>query len=379
MSRAQSPEPSEVPALPVPRSRGRILPPLGIGLTLLGGLWAAAACAPSQAGPEPAAEEERRAPVRTVLAASREVQDVARLAADLSPLRRALLAAEVPGSVDSLHAEQGDRVRPGQVLARIDTRSLEQGLAEAEALHRRAQARHERASRLFERRSITQQQLLDAVTDRDVAIARLAGARLQLEKSAVRAPWSGEVARRLVEVGDYVAPGTPVMEILDVSRLKVQAVAAAADVPYLEVGATVFLHLESLEAEPFEGHIVRLAAELDPATRTLEIEAEIPNGEGRLKPGLYGSLEVVRRTIPEAVTVPLQALVDLGGREAVFVVLDGRAQRREIELGPVVGQQVVVRRGLAAGERVVVEGQQGLGQGQPVTEEGVPAAPPRTP
>ncbi|MCB1035101.1 MAG: efflux RND transporter periplasmic adaptor subunit [Acidobacteria bacterium] len=332
-------------------------------------IWALAGCAKPMEDPtEPA--EERRVSVTTLVAKAEEVQDFASLPADLLPLRRAVLAAEVPGTVEQILVEAGQSVRQGQILASIDTRSLQQELAEAEAFERRAEARFERANRLFERRSITQQQLLDAVTDRDVAAARLASAKLRLEKSAVRAPWSGEVARRPVEKGDYVVPGQAVVEILDASRLKVRASAPAADVPYLEVGSPVHLQLEGFGGPPRQGEIVRLGAELDPATRTLEVEAEIPNADGLLKPGMYGSLEILRRTLPQALTVPLKALVDLGGHQAIFVVEDGRAHRREIQPGPVVGEVVVILEGLEAGEQVVVAGQENLGENQPVAESG---------
>ncbi len=350
-----------------------------VALAFLAVAGSGMACGPTDASGPEAPPKETKVSVTTRLVTAQEIEDVARLPADLLPRRRALLAAEVPGTVEKLYVEAGERVRSGQILARIDTRSLKQGLAEAEAVQRRAEARFKRANRLFERRSITQQQLLDAVTDRDVAAARLASARLQLAKSTVRAPWNGEVAHRLVEVGDYVAPGKAIIEILDVSRLKVRAAATAQDVPFLKVGSPVFLHLDILEESPFEGELVRLATELDPSTRTLEVEAEIPNEDGRLKPGLYGRLEVVRRTIPQAVTVPLEALVDLGGEEAVFVIRQGRAHRQVVELGTVVGAQVVVRRGLEAGDRVVIEGQQDLGQDQEVVETTVPEVEAPTP
>lgn len=311
---------------------------------------------------------ERIVKVETLELQPQPVTDLTSLPADLFPARRAELAAEVNGSVEELRVKEGDRVDAGQKLAAIDTRSLRQQVAEAEALNRRAEARHQRATRLFEKQSITQQQLLDAVTDRDVAQARLEGARLQLEKSWIRAPWKGQVSLRRIEVGDYVTPGQPVFELIDTSRLKIRAPAPAADVPFLEEGAEATLRLENSSHPPATARIVRLAAELDANSRTLEVEAEISNPEGRLKPGMYGRLEVVRRTLPEALLVPLDALLDLGGKSAIFTVRDGRARRVEIESGPVIGQSVVVERGLRPGDHIVIAGQAQLGDGQAVSE-----------
>jgi len=310
----------------------------------------------------------RAALVRTAAPAVEDVVDLADLPADLRPLRRAVLAAEVPGTVEAVRVEKGQAVRRGQELVRVDTRALEQAVAEAEALYRQADADHTRAQNLFERRSITKKDLLAAVTARDVAEVRLASVRLDLDKSKVKAPWSGRVADKKVEVGDYVTPGQPVVELVDVSRLEVRAPAPSSDVPYLEVGAPAVVRVDAFPGETFEGEVVRLAAELDPGARTLDVEVEIANRDGRLKPGMLARVEIPRRTFQGALLVPLAAVVDLGDRRVVYVVEDGRAHRREIQPGPVVGERVVVREGLTAGDRVVVEGTRNVAEGQAVRE-----------
>jgi membrane fusion protein, multidrug efflux system len=337
-------------------------------LAMLIGLPLVAACGGASEGEVAPVEEERTAIVRTVMPSLETVVDRAELSADLLPARRAVLAAEVSGVVDVMRVEVGQRIGAGQLVAAVDTRALAQALAEAEAYHRQATAQHQRATSLYEKRSITQQQLLDAVTAKDVADSRLASVRLDLEKSRIRAPWGGEVAARRVEVGDYVTPGQPVIELVDASTLKVRAPAPALDVPHLEIGSPVSIRVDAYPGEVFTGRLVRFGAELDPRARSLDVEAEIANRDGRLKPGMSARLEVPRRTLEDAVLVPLEALVDLGEQRAVFVVVDGVARRRVVELGPVVGERVVVLSGVAAGEPVVVEGEQRIADGQAVRE-----------
>lgn len=337
-------------------------------LAMLIGLPLVAACGGASEGEVAPAEEERTAIVRTVMPSLETVVDRAELSADLLPARRAVLAAEVAGVVDVMRVEVGQRIGAGQLVAAVDTRALAQALAEAEAYHRQATAQHQRATSLYEKRSITQQQLLDAVTAKDVADSRLASVRLDLDKSRIRAPWGGEVAAKSVEVGDYVTPGQPVIELVDASTLKVRAPAPALDVPYLEIGAPVSIRVDAYPGEVFTGRLVRFGAELDPRARSLDVEAEIANRDGRLMPGMSARLEVPRRTLEDAVLVPLEALVDLGEQRAVFVVVDGVARRRVVELGPVVGERVVVLSGVAAGEPVVVEGEQRIADGQAVRE-----------
>lgn len=312
--------------------------------------------------------QERVASVRTRVVEPEEVSDLAIFSADLLPLRRATLAAEVAGNVDALPVELGQRVRKGQVLARIDTRALRQQLAEAEALFNQAQDRFERAEKLFAKRSITKEQQIDAVAGRDVAEARLASAKLRLEKSEVKAPWTGHVATKRVEVGDYAGPGQPLLDLVAMDRLKVRAPASAADVPYLKVGVPVVVRVDVFPGETFAGEVVRMGAELDPSTRTLEVVAEIDNQDLRLRPGLFGRLELERRILSDALLVPMTSVIDFESRKVVYVVSDGIAELREVTLGLAIDQRVMVTEGLSAGDRYVVAGQQNIADGQRVVE-----------
>jgi len=311
---------------------------------------------------------ERVASVSTVVLEGEEVTDLTVMSADLLPLRRATLAAEVPGTISDFLVDLGDRVRKGQTLVRIDTRALRQQIAEAEALFAQAQDRFERSEKLFASRSITRGQQIDAVASRDVAKALLASAKLALEKSEIKAPWSGSVAEKRAEVGDYAAPGQPLLVLVQVNRLKVRAPAPAADVPYLKVGTPLVVRVDVFPGETFSGKVVRLGAELDPDTRTLDVEVELDNRDGRLRPGMFGRLEVPRRVIANALLVPLAALVDFETEKVVYVVQGERAQRRTVTLGPMVGDRVVVASGLLVGDRVIVAGQRLVADGQLVAE-----------
>ena len=324
----------------------------------------------ADAAPPPA---EKIAVVRTLELQPERVEEVANLPADLLPVRRAVLAAEVPGVVETLRFESGQGVARGQLLLAVDTRALAQAVAEAQALARQAEAQFSRAENLFARRSITKQQMLDATTNRDVARARLASAELDLDKSRLRAPWAGRIAARRVEVGDYVVPGQAVAELVDISRLKVRAPARAADAPYLAVGAPVTIRVDAFAGESFEGRVARLDAELDPQSRTLALEVEIANPGERLRPGLPARLELRKRTLERAFAVPLAALVDFEEGKAVYVVREGRAERRQVRLGPLVGDRIVVEDGLLPGDRLVVEGQGQVSEGQRVAEAGAGA------
>lgn len=350
----------------------RSIPLLALLLPLLAACGGGEPEAPASPPPE-----ERVVRVRVLAVEPEAVTDYLSLPADLLPDRRAVLAAEVPGTVETLRVEDGQRVASGELLATVDTRALRQALAEAEALFEQAEDEHRRAQALFEKRSVTRSALVEAKTARDVAEARLASARLQLEKSRVEAPWPGTVAARRVEVGDYVVPGQAMVELVDARRLKVRAPMPASDVPFVRVGEPVTIEVSSLPGERFEGRVARLAAELDPGARTLDLEAELANPDGRLKPGMLARVRIPRRVLPEALLVPLDAVVDLENAKAVYVVTGGgTAERQEVELGPSLGERVVVESGLAPGDRVIVEGQSRVAPGQRVEVAGAAEAAP---
>ena len=315
--------------------------------------------------------QERIATVRTQVVEAEQISDRAIFSADLLPLRRATLAAEVPGNIESLKVELGERVRKGQILASIDTRALRQQLAEIEALFNQAQDRFERAEKLFAKRSITKEQHIDAVAGREVAEARLASAKLALEKSEIKAPWNGHVASKRVEVGDYAGSGQPLIDLVAMDRLKVRAAASSADVPYLKVGVPVEVQVDVFPGEIFSGEVVRMGAELDPNTRTLEVIAEIENADLRLRPGLFGRLELERRVLADALLVPMTSVVEFENQKVIYVVQDGIAEQRQVTLGPVVGDRVLISAGIAAGERYIVAGQQHVADGQRVVESEV--------
>ena len=164
---------------------------------------------------------------------------------------------------------------------------------------------------------------------------------------------SSEVAARLIQDPQTV-------------HLEVEASVPAADVAYVEIGAPVIVRIGGEDGKPCRGRIVRLGAEIDPKSRTLAVEIVLDSPDGAWRPGMAATLEVRRRVIQAGLWVPLASLEEAGTGFAVFVDEGGVARQRIIETGAVVGNRVQVVGGLAAGDRVVVAGQEGLDDGRPV-------------
>ncbi|MGH9381374.1 MAG: efflux RND transporter periplasmic adaptor subunit [Thermoanaerobaculia bacterium] len=310
--------------------------------------------------------EERLTQVQVEAVEPRPAVETIEVAADVLADRRATLAAEVAGTVEAVEADLGDRVGAGAVLIRIDTSGIATEVEEAEANFRQAEEDAARAEALFEKRSITRDRLTAARTALDVSRARLESAHIRLGDLTVRAPWAGEVASRMVEVGDYVDVGDGMLELVAVDRLKIRAEVAAEDAQYIEQGEPATLRLQALPGEIFEAEVVRIGASLTSTSRTLPIEVELANPGGRLKPGMFGRLTLPRRQLEAALLVPLAALVDYEDGKVVYVVEDGVARRRPVTPGAVIGERVAVEEGLAAGDRVIVRGQDQVADGQQV-------------
>lgn len=310
--------------------------------------------------------EERLTQVQVEAVEPRPAVETIEVAADVMADRHATLAAEVEGTVESVEADLGDRVGANEVLIRIDTRSIATEVEEADANFRQAEEDAARAEALFEKRSITRDRLTAARTTLEVSRARLESTRIRLAKSTIRAPWAGEIASRMVEVGDYVEVGQGVLELVATDRLKIRAEVAAEDAQYIEQGETATLRLQALPGETFSAQVVRIGASLTSTSRTLPIEVELANPGGRLKPGMFGRLTLPRRQLEAALLVPLAALVDYEDGKVVYVVEDGVARRRPVTPGAVIGERVAVEEGLAAGDRVIVRGQDQVADGQQV-------------
>lgn len=310
--------------------------------------------------------EERPTQVQVESVEPRPAVETIEVSADVMAARRATLAAEVAGTVEAVEADLGDQVDAGEVLLRIDTRSVATEVEEAEANFRQAEEEATRAEALFEKRSITRDQLTARRTALEVARARLESVRIRLSKSTIRAPWAGEVASRRVEIGDFVDVGQAMLELVQTDRLEIQAEVAAEDAPFIRRGETATLRLQSLPGETFEAEVVRVGASLTQASRTLPIEVELENPGGRLKPGMFGRLTLPRRELDAALLVPLASLVDYEDGKVVYVVEEGIARRRPVQPGAVIGDRVVIDGGLSAGDRVIVRGQDQVADGQPV-------------
>jgi RND family efflux transporter MFP subunit len=293
------------------------------------------------------------------------------------------ILAPGPARIAELPRAEGDRVEPGDLLVRFDAPGLRSDASTKAAESRQAEARlenarqnHERLTALLAKGIAARKEVEDARRERLDAEAALEGARAAaadaggLAASAVvRARFAGVVAKRWHNPGDMLdgAAGDPVLRVIDPSRLQVLVAVPVADLGRIVVGHGSRLKQRGSASEAWDGRVLGTPAAVDPATGTATVRVSAPPG---LAAGTPVQVEILAEDHPTAVIVPATAVVRQDDEPVVFVVgSDGKAHRREVRLGIENLEQVEIEHGLAAGENVVVVGNEGLPDGAAVTIE----------
>lgn len=309
--------------------------------------------------------------VQTIQVDPREFTEFIALTGTLEASRDIEVAAEESGVIRELFVDKGTRVRVGQPIARIDDQVLRAQYDQARSEAALAQETYERQRRLWEDERIgTEIAYLRAKYGAQTADANARMLRARLERTTVRAPIDGVLDDRLVEVGAMVAPGTPVARIVDADPVEVTAGVPERYAAEIRPGAEVRVTIDHLGGSTFSGKAGYVGTALDARTRTFPVEFTVANHNGVLKPGMVARLELQRRTLEGALLVPREAVQRVSTGYMVFVVTgEGEqtfAEARPVQLGANAGSEVAIASGIAAGEQVIVVGQQQVANGDAV-------------
>jgi RND family efflux transporter MFP subunit len=334
---------------------------------------------PAAANAGPAVIDIGRENVVTVSTAEISVGPL--ISGDLRAQREATVRAEIGGSVLQVVPEEGQAVRQGQLLARIEARTQQDALQSSESMLRSAEealavAERElaRTERLVQGGALAERELeaarnaaIAARAQRDDARTRVVSAGKALGDATVRSPIAGVVARRFVSRGDVVSPGTELYTIIDPSSMRLEASVPSEQLGAITVGATVNFQVRGYPNQTFAGVIERVSPMADPVTRQVPIFVSIPNTQGVLVAGLFAEGRVLQE-VKRALVVPLSAVNERGGAPWVLRVRDGKTERVEVTLGlrDAQTERVEVAGGLADGDILLVGASQGMTPGTPV-------------
>ncbi len=271
------------------------------------------------------------------------------------PQTQAQIASELGGQVISLEVQEGSQVRPGQVIARLATDKINVNLTNAKAVLNNAEATLQRYEAAFKTGGITAVQLDQARLQVENARAQYESASLSSGDTAIRSQVAGIVNRKMVEIGSVIGAGTPIVEVVDITSLKLRVEVDEAVVGNLEVGDTVTV-LPSATSRTLEGQVTFIAPASNGALK-FPVEITVDNASGQLRGGMYATARFNQNAAREVLTIPREAFVGSVSDNQVFVVKDGKAHLTTIRSGINHGGKVEVLEGLQAGDQVVTSGQ----------------------
>lgn len=324
-------------------------------------------CGQSQANTADATEAKDAAKVAVETAQVGAGTWVRRLntTATLEAEREAQVVAENGGELISLLVEEGDRVEKGQILARIDSARAALLLKQQQSVANRLSHEASRQQMLLDHKMVSHDQVDLASFNRDAQLAAVNLAQVDVDRSVIRAPFSGTVTVRHVKVGQNLRPNEPVFTIADFNDLRAEIAVPERELLALRPGQTVQLAADAFAGQTFTGQVKRIAPVVDAKTGTGTAVIDIHERDTNLRPGQFVRLSIEREHLAEAVVMPRAALIP-ASEPAVFAVQSGRVKRVPVTLGGEQDGMVRVLQGVSPGDEVVVMGQSQLVDGDAV-------------
>ncbi|MFH1014339.1 MAG: efflux RND transporter periplasmic adaptor subunit [Nitrospirota bacterium] len=321
--------------------------------------------------------EERSVNVRVQSVEEKALRPFVETIGTLNPYEEVIVSSEVDGILKDVRVDEGTVVSKGMLLSVIDDTDYSLEVKRAEAALRQAQATFEntklefgRKQSLYKEQLVTQQQFDDVSTrlslaeaDVERAKAALSLAKQKLIKTRIYSPLSGYIKEKKVSAGDYVRNGTNLFVIIQNNPLKLNFTVTEKDAGKLRRGQDLTFRVDAFPGREFKGKVSIIYPSLEERTRTLLIEAQVPNPAGILKPGLFAHVILYTGAERNTVLVPIISLLYEGETIKVFVVEGDRVKERVVKAGQKYGEMMEIIEGVKKEELVVVAGQQNLSEG----------------
>jgi membrane fusion protein (multidrug efflux system) len=305
-------------------------------------------------------DEEALVPVETARVTRGDIASFFTGTSTLEAEEETGVVARVGGVVREIYVEEGDYVRAGRVLAKLDDAKLAVEVERAGANLKNLEEEYERSQELFSNNLISAREFQQAKYEYEHQKALYELATLDLEYTSIKAPISGVVSARRVKVGNMVLPNETVFTVTGMDPLLAVLHVPERQIGKLAPGHRATLRADALGGDPFEGRVERISPVVDPATGTIKVTVEVRDPSRRLKPGMFARVDIVHDVHTGAVLVPKDAIITEDRETSVFVVRDSLAVRRLVETGFVNSTHIEVLSGIAEGDTVVTTGKGSL-------------------
>lgn len=280
-----------------------------------------------------AAAEDETLQVTVVPVSARPTKRLLKFVGTLFGNEEVTLSSQVEGQVTALHADLGDQVKAEEVLLDVDDDSMRAQLREIEARLVQARADEARGRELLRANIISLQEYESMQTAKAVTEAQRDSLNVGLHHKRVRSPLTGSVAKRLVSVGEYVRPGTPLFDLVADDPLKLRGDVPERFTQELATGQPVEIRVDAYPDIVFAGRLVRVSPAANAENRSITVEAEVPNPQRQLKAGFFANANIVTRSDDKALVVPETAVISFAGVTKLFVVRDDVAYERQVRVG----------------------------------------------
>jgi membrane fusion protein, multidrug efflux system len=314
-------------------------------------------------------------PVEAAVARADTVVDAILATGQIEAIQSIELRPDIEGRIAAIQVREGRPVEQGAALFKVDDAELTAQVARAEADRDLARQSLARTKDLLEKHASSQAELERTEATARSNEAQLALLKVRLDRTTVRAPFTGVAGQRFVSLGDYVTTDTKLLALQTVSpqRASFQVPERYAD--QLKPGQQVTFRVAALPGREFTGRVDFVDPVVQLPGRTILVKAVVPNPKRELQSGMFIEARLATAVRPSAVVVPEDAVIPLQGSNFVWVVAGGKAARRQVELGVRTPGFVEIKSGVEAGEQVVVGGQERLGEGAPVAAKLVDRTP----
>ncbi len=287
--------------------------------------------------------------------------------------------SEIAGRIGAIHFVEGQFIQKAEILLELDSTEYQAQVAQIKATVELNRMNFERAKQLYQEKLISQQAYDEIETKLKESESSLALAKARLDKTTIRAPFGGRLGLRQVSLGDYVQPGQTIVNLEDLSSLKVDFRIPEIYSGRVKAGQQVDVQVDAFPDGVFTGKIYAIDPRIEEVTRTILTRARILNPEGQLRPGMFSRVSIVLGERPNAILIPEQAVVPMGQDNFVFRVVDGKAALTKIKIGLRRVGEVEILEGLTPKDTVVTAGQMKIRDGAPIMILDPAGAKPQTP
>ena len=295
----------------------------------------------------------------------------------IEPVKGVRLDAEVPGIVSAIYFENGQVVNENDVLVQLDVAPEAALLKSNKANAQLAKIELDRAQRLRSTNSVAQSELDRAQATYDMAVAQVKNTEAIIEQKTIRAPFKGRVGIRQINLGQYLSPGSPIVTIQSYDKVFVNFTLPQQAIDQVDTGMRVTLKSDAYPEQNFEGRLTAISPQIDPVTRTVELQGTLDNPKGLLRPGLFVDVTLTLPKSDEVIAIPATAIVYAPYGNSIYKVhrnidensdkLIATAKQSFIRIGQHKGDFVSVLQGLEEGDEVVSAGAFKLRNNTPVS------------